>query len=127
MEFIESQVGNQHEKPNGRRLNYKIFALSIYKTSPKAYKFLSKIFALPCENSLNMLLEKVPFKPGINIHIKENIKHQVHQLKPIDRTCILLFNEIALEPSLKYDKKMILCLVLNILGKVSPTKTQIVY
>jgi len=69
LEFIESQVGNQHKKPNGRRytLNDKIFALSVYKTSPKAYRFLSKIFALPCETTLNILLEKIQFIQGINI------------------------------------------------------------
>lgn len=107
LEFIESQIGNQQKKCNGRRykLNDKIFALSIYKTSPKAYRFLSKVFALTCENTLNMLLEKIPFKPGINIHIEENIKYQTQQLKPIDRTCIIMFDEMALEPGLKYDKK----------------------
>lgn len=124
LEFIESQVGNQHKKLNGRRytLNDKIFALSIFKTSPKAYKFLSNIFALPCETTLNNLLEKIPFIPGINSHIEENMKHQVKQLKPMDRTCIILFDEMALEPGLKYDKKNDLMLGFENFGKTVTNK-----
>lgn len=32
------------------------------------------------------------------------MKHQVSKLKEIDRTCVLLFDEMALEPGLTYDK-----------------------
>lgn len=107
LNFIESQIINQQKSPNGRRykLDDKIFALSIYKTSPKAYSFLSNIFALPVESTLNSLLSKIPFKPGVNTHIENNIRHQVSKLKPIDRTCVLMFDEMSLEPGLKYDKK----------------------
>jgi len=124
LEFIESQVGNQHKKSNGRRytLNDKIFALSIFKTSPKAYKFLSKIFALPCETTLNTLLEKIPFLPGINSHIEENMEYQVKQLKPMDRTCIILFDKMALEPGLRYDKKNDLMFGFEHFGKTVTNK-----
>lgn len=48
--FIMSQVKNQSKKVQGRRftLDDKILALSIYKQSPKAYRYLSTIFSLPC-------------------------------------------------------------------------------
>lgn len=41
LKFIESQITNRQKSPNGRRykLDDKIFALSIYETSPKAYSF----------------------------------------------------------------------------------------
>jgi len=57
LNFIESQIINQQRSPNGRRykLDDKIFALSIYKTSPKAYSFLSNMFALPVESTLNSI------------------------------------------------------------------------
>jgi len=47
--FLKSQINSQSKKPNGRRysLDDKILSLSIYKNSPKGYRFLSTIFALP--------------------------------------------------------------------------------
>jgi len=54
---------------------------------------------------LSGLLNKVPFHLGINPHIIENLKCQVRNLKEVDKTCVLLFDEIALEPGLTYDKK----------------------
>lgn len=83
----------------------KIFALSIYKTSLKAYSFLFKIFVLFVESTLHVLLEKIPFKPCLNTHIENNITFQVSKLKPIDQTYVLMFVEMSLEPGLKYDKK----------------------
>jgi len=46
LNFIESQIINHQKSPKGRRykLDDKIFALSIYKTSPKDYSFLSNMF-----------------------------------------------------------------------------------
>lgn len=107
LDFIKCQVNIQKKKPKGRRytLEDKILALSIFKTSPKGYKFLASIFALPSRSTLNAILEKIPFKPGINLHIQEHLKHRVSKLKVIDTMCALLFDEMALSPGLKYDKK----------------------
>lgn len=107
IKFFESQVRCQKRKPKGRRydVNDKVLALSLYKTSPKGYRFLSTLFALPSRKTLSGLLNKVPFHPGINPHIIENLKCQVRNLKEVDKTCVLLFDEMALEPGLTYDKK----------------------
>ncbi|KAI4462935.1 thap domain [Holotrichia oblita] len=47
--FIMSQIKLQKMKPRGRRftLDDKLLALSIMKQSPKGYRFLQKVFALP--------------------------------------------------------------------------------
>ena len=107
IQFFESQIKCQKRKPKGRRfdINDKVLALSLYKTSPKGYRFLSTLFALPSRQTLSGLLNKVPFHPGINLHIIENLKCQVKNLKEIDKTCVLLFDEMALDPGLTYDKK----------------------
>jgi len=107
LKFFQSQIKIQNKKAKGRRysLDDKILALSIFKTSPKGYKFLSSIFALPSTSTLNAVLTKIPFTPGSNLHIQENLKHQTCKLKSIDKKCMLLFDEMALSPSLKYDKK----------------------
>lgn len=106
IQFFNSQLKCQKRKLKGRRYNIsdKILALSLYKTSPKGYRFLSTIFSLPSRKTLSTLLNKVPFYPGINTHIIENLKHQVKKLKKINKSCILLFDEMALEPGLTYDR-----------------------
>lgn len=107
LDFIKTQVNIQHRNPKGRRytLHDKILSLSIYKTSPKGYRFLSSIFALPSRSTLTSMLSRIPFKPGINLHIQENLKHQSKKLKDIDKKCILIFDEMALSAGLRYDKK----------------------
>jgi len=68
LDFIASPVKIQKRKLQGRRysINDKITALSIYKTSPKGYKFLSTLFALPSKKTLTNLLSHVPFQADIN-------------------------------------------------------------
>lgn len=107
IQFFESQLRCQKKKPKGRRfdINDKVLALSLYKTSSKGYRFLSTLFALPSRKTLSKLLNKVPFHPGINQHIFENLKCQVRNMKEVDKTCVLLFDEMVLEPGLTYDRK----------------------
>jgi len=58
LNFILTQIKIQKRKIEGRRytLNDKITALSIYKTSPKGYKFLSSLFALPSKKNTIQLI-----------------------------------------------------------------------
>lgn len=105
--FILSQLKTQNKKPNGRRYTQedKILALSIFKQSPKAYNYLSTIFSLPSPKTLNLLLQDIPFYPGLNRHIIENLRNQSQKLSEIDRNCVLLFDEMALNVGLKYNLK----------------------
>jgi len=50
------------------------------------------------------LLHKVLFGPGINAHIIEHLKIIVELLNPMDRYCTIMFDEMALEAGLHYDK-----------------------
>jgi len=105
--FLKSQINSQTKKPNGRRysLDDKILSLSIYKNSPKGYRFLSTIFALPSKKTLTNLLSRVPFQAGINVHIIKHLTIQASKLKPNDRLCSLVFDEMALEPATEYNIK----------------------
>jgi hypothetical protein len=63
LNFINSQLRLQLKKSRGRRFTMedKIFALSLLKHSPRAYKLLEKTFALPSRKKLMALLNEVPF------------------------------------------------------------------
>lgn len=103
--FFHSQIKSQTVKPRDRRfsLQDKILSLSILKNSPKAYRFLSTIFALPSKKTLTNLLNHITFEAGINDHIIKNLTHQATRLKPNDRLCSLVFDEMAIEPATAYN------------------------
>lgn len=95
----------QPQKSRGRRftMDDKVFALSLYKQSGKAYRMLSKVFALPSRKCIMDLLRKIPFKTGINQRIFENLKTAVKKIKnKLDCYCTVIFDEISLSASLQY-------------------------
>lgn len=80
-------------KSRGRRFTVddKVFALSLFKQSGKAYRTLSKIFALPSRKSIMDLLKKVPFEVRINKRIFEHLKTAVKKMKNrLDRYCTVI-------------------------------------
>nr|CAI5843735.1 unnamed protein product [Callosobruchus analis] len=105
---VKCQVHNQHVKIRARRytIEEKILALSLFKNSGKGYCFLSKIFALPTPRTLSTLLQKIPFYPGINSHIFENMKCDIRNMRtPQDKVYVAMFDEIHLQANLTYERK----------------------
>ncbi|CAB3234643.1 unnamed protein product [Arctia plantaginis] len=105
--LLQSQLQNCPKKPKGRRytLNQKIMALVIYKKSPACYRLLRRMFTLPCQSSLNKLLNRVPLKPGINRHIFTSLKKMTGNQTDEENICILSFDEISIRKHLDYDSK----------------------
>jgi hypothetical protein len=105
--FVMSQLRHQKLKPRGRRFSIedKILALSIYKQSGKCYKFLSQIFSLPSRKVLSAFLNKLPLNAGINDAVFAHIKTRVNKMKNLEKYCVLMFDEIALEPGLQHNQK----------------------
>ncbi|KAI4455510.1 thap domain-containing protein 9 [Holotrichia oblita] len=107
--FIMSHLEQQSRKSKGRKfsLDDKILALSLMKQSPKGYRLLRKIFALPSRSTLDKLLTKIPFAAGINMSILHTLKDTVAKFTNIqDRFCTVIFDEMALSPGLMYNRKL---------------------
>lgn len=106
-EFILCQIQNQQQHPKSRRysLDQKLLALSLFKASGKGYRLLSKIFALPSKGSLTKLLNRLPFRAGINQNVFDTLKRSVSKMKPLSKYCSLIFDEIALQSNLQYNLK----------------------
>ncbi|KAK9759079.1 Transposase protein [Popillia japonica] len=104
--FITSQLKLQKVNPQARRfsLDDKLFSLLLLKQSPKGYRFLRKIFALPSQRTLYNLLAKVPLHTGINGLIISNLKAAVNKMTEMEKFCGILFDEISLEPMLIYNR-----------------------
>lgn len=92
--------------PKGRRwtLEEKVLALAVYKRSPKCYALLQKFIALPSRRNLSSLLEKLPFFPGINDHLFKHIDECLKDSDPVNRMCVLMFDEMAIKEHVWYDK-----------------------
>lgn len=67
----------------GRRYteDEKLIALSIMKQSPKAYKYLQKIFILPSKGTLNHLIQGLRIESGINPQIFSCVRKEVRLFK----------------------------------------------
>lgn len=102
--FIDSQLRNVDRTPAGKRWTEedKTFALSVYKRSPRVYKYLSVFFQLPSPRTLKILLSKVPFDTGINKSLLQKLKIKIDDMHPLDRYCTLVFDEISLDSGFHY-------------------------
>lgn len=106
LNFLLCQMKMQKKCPRGRRFTFedKIFALSLLKQSPRAYKVLRNTFALPSRKSLVNLLNQIPFEVGINLAVMNVLKESVDKMEFLDKHCILMFDEMSLQTSLTYEK-----------------------
>lgn len=102
--FICSQIKLQGVICKGRRFSEddKLLALSIMKKSPKCYKLLRKIFALPSSRTIQRLLKNIPVNQGICPFLFNTLKGAVQSLKPIDRYCCLMFDEMSIDSGLSF-------------------------
>ena len=100
--FIESQLRNARRKKHGRSFTpeEKADAIALWKSSPRTYRLLSKMFVMPSVSTLKATLSQVP---GISKPIFEVLKKQIGQIKNrTSRFCTLVFDEVALQPHLDY-------------------------
>ena len=81
--FIERQIILQHSAKTGRRyaISDKMLALSVFYQSQKAYKLLSKLFALPSKRTLQKYMQNTNIMPGFNDGVFDALKLKIWILK----------------------------------------------
>lgn len=104
IELIDSQFRNCNKKRPSYSLKTKILSLAIYKRGPKCYRFLQKFFKLPSASTLHKLCANLPFLPGINDHIFNQLRTNVVKMEDKDKLCSVMFDEIAISPGFHYSK-----------------------
>lgn len=102
---MSAQINLQKKIPKLRRytLKQKLFSLALMKQSPKGYRFLSNVFALPSRKTLLNIMQRVPLHAGINKIVMEGLKRKLINMGEFSKYCVTVFDEIALEPSLLYN------------------------
>lgn len=105
--FTLMQFREAGKKKMGRRFteSEKIMTLSLYKRSPRVYRWLQKIFVLPSTMTLNRLIARANLKPGLNKNLFKQLAMRVQKMKADERLCVLLFDEISIAPHLDYSAR----------------------
>lgn len=105
--FILSQIRNQTQVPKARRftLEDKILALSLLKSSGRGYRLLSKVFVLPSRRTLTNLVNKIPFRPGVQKRTFETLRSSVEEMKSFEKYCVVIFDEVSISCNLNYNIK----------------------
>jgi len=96
--LLKAELVNFKRKPCGRvwSIDDKLFALALYKRSPRAYRFLKEHILLPSESTLKAVLQSMFLAPGICTPLLALLQKSVSKLKPKDKSCVVLFDEIFL-------------------------------
>lgn len=81
-------------------LEDKVFALSLYKRSAATYRYMYKIFCLPCPETVRKLSAQLFLKPGLCDSIFENLKVQAELRAPDDRYCTLMMDEVEISTTI---------------------------
>lgn len=105
--FFRSQIRNVGKQKYHRSytIKDKIFALALLKQNPKTFRYLSKLFYLPSTETLQKVIRHIPIKTGICKAILDNMRFRISKLNnPTDKYCILLFDEMSLQPGLYFSK-----------------------
>ena len=106
--FVKSQL-KMHDtvSKQGYRwtLQDKLFGLSVFYHSRRAYSPLRKLFILPSKATLLKMLQQTNIYSGFNSQVFDALQHKVATLQPIDKQCVVVFDEMAIKTQLLYNKK----------------------
>ena len=106
LKFVAAQI----RLSGTRRLGYrwtkeeKSFALQMYHASPKCYRLLRKVFALPSLTTLRRLLRDLNMQPGFNQGVLDALKLKVSRMDDNSRICTILFDEISIKENVSYNQ-----------------------
>lgn len=102
--LMNMQVQHQLRRP--WTATEKQTALSIYYKSPSAYNYLRKKgVILPAVSSIKKWLGNFVCWPGFNKRIFKHLRMKVETMKPSEKICILMFDEMSLKKHFDYNER----------------------
>lgn len=105
LDFFKNQLKLSGVPKKGRRypLTQRSLALALYFKSPRCYRFLSEIFALPTSRMIRCWLHNIRFNVGWNDSVFQLLKRRATSMKPQDKVCGIVFDAISLKSGLHYN------------------------
>lgn len=81
-------------------------AATLYLRSPSAYRYLCKLMILPAESTIRAWLSaKKCFRTGFNKSLMDKIKTKAESMTPMEKACVLLFDEMSIKQCLEYSSQ----------------------
>ncbi|XP_045448260.1 uncharacterized protein LOC123656638 [Melitaea cinxia] len=102
--LLQLKLATKNKMARRFSLEDKLFALALMKQSPKGYKLLEKMFALPNKRTLVRISNTIDLECGINENIFEYIKKTTKDWTISKKLCSIVFDEVALTPRLTYNE-----------------------
>lgn len=103
--FMVVQAQNADKKLRGAKYpnSFKRFCLSLYFLSPKAYRFLRKVFCLPATCTLNKLTRNWQYSPGLHDSLFETFKIKVDRFSEMEKETLLCIDEMSIKKFVFYN------------------------
>ena len=105
--LFETQLKFSEVAPKGRRYsddaNYTRVSVIQYNHGPRAYRFLSEMFALPSRSTLSVWLQSLQILPGFCNDLIRAVEFKTRTLAARDRVCVLMIDEMSVKRFLSYD------------------------
>ena len=105
LQFVMSQVNAANRNIRGCRWTSKdkALALSLLHSSPKTYRVLRRIFAMPSVRTQKKIMNNLAIYPGFNSAILSALKLKVQNLPHAGRLVCIAMDEKAIKEGLVYD------------------------
>lgn len=81
----------------------KSLCLSLYKVSPKAYRFLRQVIICPSIRSLKRFMRKFTLHTGINQNSMTHLKSEVENFESDQKLTEMMWDEMEFLPHVSYD------------------------
>lgn len=106
LEIFKTQMKLATVSKKGRRYSslQRRFCLGLYFHSPRAYRFMSKIFTLPTTRMLRYWLNKIYMEVGWNESVFAFLKEKTSAMKDEEKLCGITFDAVSIKSSIHYDK-----------------------
>ncbi|XP_044751593.1 uncharacterized protein LOC123311606 isoform X2 [Coccinella septempunctata] len=104
--FIKCQLreAGRFGKQHRFTVDDKIMGLALAKQSPRAYRFLTRVFALPSISTLNNFLKNINFEPGLNENIFLLLQNTIEKWNSQEKIIVLMWDEISLMPHFDFQE-----------------------
>lgn len=102
------QTLHSFKSRNPWTINEQKFPLSLYYKSPTIYSFLrNKLeITLPGISTIKHWIDNSKFLPGYNNNFIKQIEIKIGTLTPIEKYCIVAFDEMKIKSFLEYSKAL---------------------
>lgn len=123
-DIIDMQLRNTGKEKKGQRFtkSQKALSLSLYKVSPKAYRFLRKIIICPSIRSLRRFMCNLTLHTGINGNLMTHLKSEVENFDSDQKLTEMMWDEMSLMPHVSYDAQRDLILGFEDFGSKRTSK-----